>query len=202
MPVWADDEHPPLCEAYVYSDRAEFLFPVLDMDTWRWFRQETPVETLEYAWEMMVPAQRPHHVFGIYLAKSAGAKQQSGDLKTLLDQTSWNAAKLHYEKDQNVRVEILPHLKLSLHLEYGGVVLGLMGEESVKALFNTKPTEVRFKLVHPDELFSTTCVALVHYRAPNDQGRGERLVPKGQQPLSGNSGQERPASRSEAFLNL
>ncbi len=167
--AWADEAaSPPLCEAYVYSGRAEFLFPVLDLDSWRWFRQETPAESLEYGWEVMVPAIRPRHVFGFYLAKPPGAKQENGDLKTLLDQTSWNAAKLHYGADETVQLEILPQLKLSLDLEEGGVVLGLLGEAGVHALFQSKPTEVRFKLVHPDALYSAECVAQVRYRLPNE----------------------------------
>ncbi|MEO5342298.1 MAG: hypothetical protein H7842_02975 [Gammaproteobacteria bacterium SHHR-1] len=158
-----DLEHPPLCEVTVYADRAEFLFPILDLDEWRWYRKESPEDQLEYAWEVMLPADRPGFVFGIYLAKGAGALQQDGGLDELLQQTRWNAVLLVSDEAGDITPVALPKTQLSAELREGGVVLSLLGRESLDKFFQDRPTQARFNLLHPDEVFSINCLAEVIY---------------------------------------
>lgn len=158
-----DLEHPPLCEAVVHGDYAEFLFPILDVDEWRWYRTETQNDSLEYAWEIMVPADQPGYVFGIYLPKGSGELQQSGSLDQLLDQTRWNAVLLMADEQGEISPVALPRTQLSVDLKEGGVVLSLLGEETVQRFFQGRPGQALFNLVHPDEIFSINCVADIDY---------------------------------------
>lgn len=170
--AWAKGEggeHPPLCEVTVHQDRAEFLFPVLEVAEWRWQRPETDKGTLEYAWEVMLPADRPEYVFGIYLPKRKGAKQKEGGLKQLMAETSWNAVRLVEDpkKADNLLTVALPRTQLSAKLEGGGVVLTLLDVESVEKFFANKPQDVGFNLLHPDEVYAIRCRARVRY--PEEQ---------------------------------
>jgi hypothetical protein len=180
--AWAKGEgkeQPPLCEVTVHKDRAEFLFPVLEVTEWRWQRTETDNETLEYAWEVMIPADRPEFVFGIYLPKRKGAKQKEGNLKQLMAQTSWNAVRLVEDpkKPDNLLTVALPRTQLSANLKDGGVVLTLLDVESVEKFFSGRPKNVGFNLLHPDEVYAINCRAQVRYRTEQRPGHGDR-VPK------------------------
>jgi hypothetical protein len=161
-----DLDQPPLCEVLVHADRAEFLFPILDVDEWRWNRKETAKDDLEYAWEVMLPADRPGFVFGIYLAKRAGALQQSGGLDQLLQQTRWNAVLLVSDEAGDLVPVALPRTQLAAELKQGGVVLSLLGRESLDKFFQDRPAQARFNLLHPDEVFSINCLADVVYPSP------------------------------------
>ncbi|MBF0255725.1 MAG: hypothetical protein HQL47_04540 [Gammaproteobacteria bacterium] len=159
-----DTEHPPLCEAFVLNDRVEFLFPVLDVPEWRWYRKETAEGNLEYAWEVMLPAERPEYVFGIYLAKHPGSLQRQGDLDGLLADTSWNAVRLVVDDKGEASAVSLPKTQLSVNLEDGGVVLSLLDPESLQRFVQSRPKQALFNLLHPDEVFSINCLAQIVYR--------------------------------------
>jgi hypothetical protein len=173
--VWAENlDQPPLCEAEVFSDRAEFSFPILDVDEWRWFRKETPKDQLEYAWEVMLPADKPGYVFGVYLAKRPGELQKNGSLDQLLEQTHWNAVLLVADEGGGVTPVALPKTQLSVELRDGGVVLTLLGAESLEKFFHGHPKQARFNLLHPDEVFSIDCLATIDYPSAG----GEKGQPK------------------------
>lgn len=161
-----DNEHPPLCEVALETERAQFFFPILDIDQWRWFRSESQAEALEYAWEVMIPADKPEFIFGIYLPKPSKALQQEGTLQQILDMASWNAIHLAPDKQGGLSSQPLPNIKLNAELDDGGVVLTLLDKASIDQILGTKPTSALFNLLHPDELFTTSCTASIQYPQP------------------------------------
>lgn len=174
MPVWAtetieeaeDTEHPPLCEISLNADRAKFYFPILDADEWRWFRKESQSDALEYAWEVMIPADKPEFIFGVYLPKPLKAEQKEGSLQQILDTASWNAIKLIPDAGGGLTSQPLPNIKLSVGLEDGGVVLTLLDKASMAQILSAKPATALFNLLHPDEIYTTSCTARINYPAP------------------------------------
>lgn len=158
-----DNEHPPLCEVTLEAERAQFFFPILDIDAWRWFRKESQAEALEYAWEIMIPAEKPEFIFGIYLPKPLKAQQQEGGLQQILNLASWNAIKLVPDAAGGLVSQPLKNIKLNAELDDGGVVLTLLDKASVEQILSGKPKSALFNLLHPDEIYSTSCTANIQY---------------------------------------
>lgn len=162
-----DDEHYPLCEAYVFSDRAEFLFPVLDDVRWRWNRKESRDNKPEYAWELKVPADNPKYGFGVYLYKSSALPVQDGSLQDLLALAKINAFQI-LGRGERARYLLDKGISVGVHLEYDGVVVTLKGAESVNKIFSSSPKQVLFNLLHPSPEYAISCRADVQYRSgPN-----------------------------------
>ena len=169
-----DDEHFPMCEAFVYPNKAEFLFPVLDVATWVWNRKETADKGLEYAWEVLVPSGKPRYGFGAYLFKKAGLKPKEGRISDLIKDADIYAASIELEGNKSNH-QIDKELQVTVHLEYEGVVVNLTNAKSVDKVFAKKPKKVVFNLVHPSEIYSITCEAHVVYRIeePSKQSHPE-----------------------------
>lgn len=184
MPLYAteategDDEHPPLCEVSVTEDKAQFFFPILDADEWRWFRKESQNEALEYAWEVMIPAEKPEIIFGVYLPKPIKAQQQEGSLRQILNAASWNAIKLVPDTTGGLTSQPLPNIKLSMNIEDNGVVLTLLDKASKDLVLGARPKTALFNLLHPDEVYTTSCTANISYPQTNKM-RGAPLRPAG-----------------------
>jgi hypothetical protein len=167
------DEHFPLCEAYVYKDKAEFLFPVLDVDVWLWNRSDSPDKKLEYAWEVLAPAKQPKFNLGVYLFKKPGA-QKEGKLTELLKDADLYAAAIE-GSGKEARHNFDKDLKVNVHLEYDGVVLSLADEASVSKVFAGKPHKVIFNVVHPAGFYSIKCEAKINYRTAEQSGKDKPI---------------------------
>jgi hypothetical protein len=183
MPAWADadepdTEHPTLCEVSLVDDRAKFYFPILDADEWRWYRKESQPEALEYVWEVMIPAEKPDFIFGIYLPKPIKGEQREGSLQQILDTASWNAIKLVPDTGKGPTSQPLPNIKLGVGLEDGGVVLTLLDKASTEQVLGSRPKTALFNLLHPDEVYTTSCVAPISYLTSGAKAGPARGVSK------------------------
>ncbi|MBU0499994.1 MAG: hypothetical protein KJ558_16820 [Gammaproteobacteria bacterium] len=163
-----------LCEVTVFADRAEFLFPLHDADRWRWQRKETPDDTPEYAWEVMIPAEKPTHVFGAYLFKQANSPTKEGDLRSLVADSRKVVSRILSEGETRRHLPD-PEVSVDVQVEENGVILTLMGEKGLHKVLAGAPRDALFHIWHPDRIYNFTCKARINHEVVLDAQAEEKL---------------------------
>lgn len=97
---------PPSPSAVIYNDSAEFFFPVPGAKrTWKWFKEESPPNVLEYGWTVEIPFEDSSVRVSARKFKLADASPQNGTLEDLSHELQTDV----WKKSEN-RKETISHL--------------------------------------------------------------------------------------------
>lgn len=143
----------------VTADTAEFSIPVSRQESWRWYREETSDNSLEYRWEVSVMGRDGEYQCGFSLFKYPGRKEETGSLKALLiagQASLWKA-------DPDGGASMLRDVNVSATAGDGFVLVRLSDPASVRLLFGNRPTTAKVKTRTPDS-DDTSCTVSIRYR--------------------------------------
>ena len=152
-----------LCHAEVTAADAKFFFPVHADDEWRWNRKETPDNSPEYGWEVIVSSSSGEYVLGAYLFKLAGSKEKWGKTSDIVAETRPFTARIEGEGDAAHHV-IEPGIKMGIAVKDNGIVLVLSGKPTLDKVMAGKPKEAIFNIFQPDQIDSISCPGPVDYK--------------------------------------
>jgi hypothetical protein len=156
------EEEFPLCGAHVKGTSAAFLFPILNENKWKWYRPETADDGLEYSWEVLIPPENPQYSFGIYLFKFQGMTPKEGSLEELLKYTQKSVTQRSVGNGHST-YEAQEEFDVRFIVKNQGVVVGIVDENTFRAILGDRPTEALFHLRHPDPESSVLCRGKIQY---------------------------------------
>jgi hypothetical protein len=116
----------------------------VDSSTFHWNLATTPLEVLEYEWQVTVLNGERRYAFGFSLFKGGQARPQTGDLDALLragQATVWQLT--------DSGGTALPHWDISVAAQPHVLQIVVRGAEAVKTLFGAEPPTVSLRSLTP-----------------------------------------------------
>jgi hypothetical protein len=116
----------------------------VDSSTFHWNIATTPLEALEYEWQVAVINRDRRYAFGFSLFRGAQARPRSGDLDALLragQATVWRLT--------DSGGTALPDWDISVAAEPNVLQIVVRGAEAVKTLFGGQPRTVSLRSLTP-----------------------------------------------------
>ncbi len=118
---------------------AEFSIPVTHEGPWRWARNQTPENALEFSWEVSVKNKVGEYQFGFSFYRFPGSKEGVGTLSALLKA---GQASL-WKRESNGEASLVESASVSATAVDGRVVVRVSDPASVRLLFGERPPVVK-----------------------------------------------------------
>jgi len=142
----------------VTANSAEYSFPLPHQDSWRWNRNETPENALEYRWELSVRGKDGEYQFGFSLYRFPKSKEETGSIEALLHTGQVSIWKLEPDGGSSVVTDA----KVSAKAGNGRVVIMVSDPASVRLLFGNRPTMAKALTRMPDREDESHAVSITY----------------------------------------
>ena len=143
--------------AIVNPSEAQFSITIPTRPKWSWGLPATKTNGQEYRMDVRIRNEGREYTFGFYLWKRAGALQQSGDLYELIEAGQASV----FERSARRR-SIVRDAGIKLKVERNLLTIRIRGDENIKRIFSSRPSEATFKLVIPDEAPVSETIAITY----------------------------------------
>ena len=158
------------CHAISATNKLMVAFPAVESDlTWRWHREDTPRDHMEYEWQVQLghcDAKRGFQsnglAFGVQLFKGEGRDEAKGSLADMLNIAQTAVAQRRVSANQ-VRYSVLPAMQLIAGERSGRVYVGASDSATVATLLKTRPGFAKLVYRTPEDDEGMTCVTALKY---------------------------------------
>ncbi len=133
--------------ALVFPSEARFVIPIIARARWKWHTDSVRDNAREYQMSVSVRNNTATYYFGFYMWKYPGSGPREGDLRALV---SAGQLSLLENKDPHHNV-IIKNAGVKVEPHSDKLVVKVTGRENVERLFSSRPSEVTFNIVIPEE---------------------------------------------------
>jgi hypothetical protein len=133
--------------AQVFPSEARFVIPITTRARWKWHADSVRDNAREYQISVSVRNNTSTYYFGFYMWKYPGSGPRQGDFRALV---SAGQSSLFENKDPHHNV-IIKNAGVKVEPHSDKLVVKVTGKENVERLFSSRPSEVTFNIVIPDE---------------------------------------------------